>query len=237
METTPYATGFSIPGQLESQGFAIVPDVLPPRLADELTQQIEFALTSRASDSSYAMRHLAQVVLAVQQLAQSAFARSLVEPVLGPDASLARSLFFDKTPEANWKVAWHQDLTIAVREKIEPPGFSAWSVKDGVAHVQPPVAVLERLLTVRFHLDACDLANGPLQAMPGSHKFGRLSAGQISEWRRREKSITCTVRRGGALLMRPLLLHSSSAATSPRHRRVVHLEFAGEALPGGLKWL
>jgi len=71
--------------------------------------------------------------------------------------------------------------------------------------------------------------------MPGSHNSGRLSARQISEWR--GKSIACTVRRGGALLMRPLLLHSSSAARTPRHRRVVHLEFAGEALPGGLKWL
>ena len=233
--TTVHATGFSIPGQLESQGFAIVPDVLPPGLVDELTQQIGFALTRRASDSSYAMRHLAQVVPAVQQLAQSAFARSLVEPVMGREASLVRSLFFDKTAEANWKVAWHQDLTIAVREKIDLPGFSAWSVKDGVAHVQPPVAVLERLLTVRFHLDDCDLANGPLQVMPGSHNSGRLSAAQISEWG--GKSIACTVRRGGALLMRPLLLHSSSAARTPRHRRVVHLEFAGEALPGGLKWL
>jgi len=37
--------------------------------------------------------------------------------------------------------------------------------------------------------------------------------------------------------MRPLLLHASSAARSPQHRRVVHLEFAPrDLLPAGLDW-
>ena len=36
--------------------------------------------------------------------------------------------------------------------------------------------------------------------------------------------------------MRPLLLHASSASQSPRHRRVIHLEYAADPLPGGLVW-
>jgi hypothetical protein len=32
-------------------------------------------------------------------------------------------------------------------------------------------------------------------------------------------------------------LHASSSATTPTHRRVVHLEFAAESLTGGLQWL
>jgi hypothetical protein len=36
--------------------------------------------------------------------------------------------------------------------------------------------------------------------------------------------------------MRPLLLHASSPAASPRHRRVVHLEYAAADLAGGLAW-
>ncbi len=36
--------------------------------------------------------------------------------------------------------------------------------------------------------------------------------------------------------MRPLLLHASSPATAPAHRRVVHLEFAPAPLSGGLEW-
>jgi hypothetical protein len=44
------------------------------------------------------------------------------------------------------------------------------------------------------------------------------------------------VPRGGTLLVRPLLLHASAPAIHPGHRRVVHLEFAANLLPGGLVW-
>src|SRR5258708_10336185 len=67
--------------------------------------------------------------------------RSLVEPVLGQNAFAVRGLFFDKTQEANWKVPWHQDLTIVVKERLEVQGFGPWSIKEGVPHVQPPVAL------------------------------------------------------------------------------------------------
>lgn len=46
----------------------------------------------------------------------------------------------------------------------------------------------------------------------------------------------CLVARGGAMLMRPLLLHSSSTALNPGHRRVLHFEYSSIDLPGGLKW-
>jgi hypothetical protein len=47
----------------------------------------------------------------------------------------------------------------------------------------------------------------------------------------------CCVPRGGALLMRPLLLHASSSCVIATPRRVIHLEFAAEELPAGLEWL
>jgi hypothetical protein len=47
----------------------------------------------------------------------------------------------------------------------------------------------------------------------------------------------CCVPAGGVFIMRPLLLHASSPARKPRHRRVVHLEFApGDLLPPELSW-
>jgi ectoine hydroxylase-related dioxygenase (phytanoyl-CoA dioxygenase family) len=222
--------------QLEESGFTIIPDVLPPATVDNLIHAIEIALGNRTDSSEYAVRHLHQKVPAVRRLANGAMVRALVNSVLGPDAFVVRSIFFDKTPEANWKVAWHQDLTIAVRERIEVPGFAAWSIKDAIVHVQPPVSVLERMVTLRLQLDDCGLENGPLQVIPKSHKAGRLTGQQISACREREKSIACVVPRGGALLMRPLLLHASSPATTPMHRRVMHLEFASDSLPGGLEW-
>ena len=226
-----------ISGQLAQQGFAIIPAVLPPETVDKLVEEIDDALKARASHYDHAMRHLIEVVPAVRKVAEEATIRALVKTVLGPSTFVVRSIFFDKTPDANWKVAWHQDLTIAVRQKIEVAGFTAWSVKDGVAHVQPPVEVLEQMLALRLHLDDCGPVNGPLQVIPGSHKSGRLNARQISEWRDRQPAEICSVSRGGALLMRPLLLHASSPATEPKHRRVLHLEFAAGPLPCGLQWL
>ena len=227
----------SVSDELAQQGFAIIPTALPPATVDDLVEGIDGALKSRASHSTHAMRHLIEVVPAVRKVAEGATIRALVEAVLGVNALVVRSIFFDKTPEANWKVAWHQDLTIAVQQKIEVAGFTAWSVKDGVSHVQPPVEVLEQMLALRLHLDECCPGNGPLQVIPGSHKSGRLTAQQISQWREKHSPHICSVPRGGALMMRPLLLHSSSPATEPRHRRVVHLEFAASPLPDGLKWL
>jgi hypothetical protein len=45
------------------------------------------------------------------------------------------------------------------------------------------------------------------------------------------------VKRGGVLAMRPLVLHSSSAAQTPRHRRVIHIEYSATVLPEGLEWM
>jgi ectoine hydroxylase-related dioxygenase (phytanoyl-CoA dioxygenase family) len=230
------ASEFPTLRQLEKSGFAIIPDVLPPATVDNLIHAIEIALGNQTDSSEYALRHLHQKVHAVRRLANDNRVRALADSVLSSDAFVVRSIFFDKTPEANWKVAWHQDLTITVREQIEVPGFTAWSIKDALVHVQPPVSVLERMVTLRLHLDDCGLENGPLQVIPGSHNAGRLTGQQISAWRAREQPIACVVPRGGALLMRPLLLHSSSPATTPMHRRVVHLEFAADPLPGGLEW-
>jgi ectoine hydroxylase-related dioxygenase (phytanoyl-CoA dioxygenase family) len=215
--------------ELEARGFAVVNEVLPLHVVIAVAEQI-------ATHSSHAMRHLARLIPAVKEMADSSAVRSLVEPVLGPKAFLARSIFFDKTPDANWKVAWHQDLTIAVKSKIELAGYSAWSVKEGVVHVQPPVSVLERMLAFRLHLDDCDTANGALQVIAGSHKAGRMDAEAIARWRKEKQPTICAVPRGGAVLMRPLLLHASAPAREPKHRRVVHLEFAANPLPGGLEW-
>ena len=147
-----------------------------------------------------------------------------------------RVIYFDKSPDGNWLVSWHQDLTIALREQVETPGFGPWSVKDGIPHVHPPAELLERMLTVRLHLDAADETNGALRVLPGPHREGRLPNAQTQAWRTRAAEVTCKADCGEALLMRPLLLHASGKSTSPRHRRVLHLEYAAFPLPLGLHW-
>jgi hypothetical protein len=43
-------------------------------------------------------------------------------------------------------------------------------------------------------------------------------------------------RSGGALILKPLLLHASSKARVAVHRRVLHFVFGPQALPLGLEW-
>ena len=98
-----------------------------------------------------------------------------------------------------------------------------------------PQTVLSRILAIRLHLDASEPDNGPLRVIPGSHEHGKLSAEQVAAIPKAGSAV-CTVPRGGALLMRPLLLHASSACITLKPRRVIHLEYAADDLPGGLKW-
>jgi len=214
--------------QLSSDGFEVRTNVLP---ADQVA-----ALTSSLAslEARHGLRNLLRDCPAVAALARELAA--FVIPVPGKAAFPVRGLFFDKIPGANWQVDWHQDLSIAVAGRIETPGFKGWSVKQGVLHVQPPASVLEQMLTVRLHLDDCGPGNGPLRVLPGSHRHGRLDDAQIESIKRAGKEAMCLVPAGGALLMRPLLLHASSRAKSPHHRRVIHLEYASESLPNGLRW-
>jgi len=225
--------------QLECDGFAVVPEVLDAHTVAALVAAVGGVgdgASSQRRGSVYALRNLLEDVPQVAALADAPKVRALVAPILGPNCFPVRGILFDKTPEANWNVVWHQDLSIAVRERRDVDGFGPWSEKAGVVHVQPPAWILERMLTVRLHLDDCDETNGPLLVLPGSHRVGRLTASEVQQRRTLISSVACPVPSGGALLMRPLLLHASSASQSPRHRRVVHLEYAAEPLPVGLQW-
>ncbi len=235
--TPPQETDYT--EAIRRDGFAVVPAVATNDEIDMLLPAVaavdhEGAIERRGS--LHAVRNLLEAVPEVRTLTRSAAVRALVEPVLGPGAFVVRAILFDKTPDANWKVAWHQDLTIAVRERREVPGFGPWSEKAGIPHVQPPPEVLERMLTVRVHLDDCGPENGPVQVIPGSHLHGRLGPEEVQRWRRERDPVFCTSPRGGALVMRPLVLHASSPAAVPGHRRVVHFEFASDELPQGLEW-
>lgn len=136
----------------------------------------------------------------------------------------------------NWLVPLHQDLAIPVAEQREAPGFSAWSHKLGEVFVQPPAEVLEQLLAVRVHLDACADADGPLHVVPGSHASGVLSPDSAFSARELRGTVACVAEVGDALLMRPLLLHASSKASGTSMRRVLHFLFGPPGLPHGLRW-
>jgi Phytanoyl-CoA dioxygenase (PhyH) len=230
----------TIVNSINKNGFAVLPTVVDDSTLLDLTtalQQLPFTDAVRLkSKRPFGIRNLLDVVPCTRQLAESDTVMSLVRMVLGENAKLVRGLFFDKPPEANWRVAWHQDLTVAVAKRMDLGGFGPWTTKAGVPHVQPPAAVLEGMLALRLHLDACETWNGALRVISGSHLRGRLTREAISEYINSETPTVCEVPRGGILLMKPLLLHSSTLSSKPFHRRVVHFEFSSSELPGGLSW-
>jgi ectoine hydroxylase-related dioxygenase (phytanoyl-CoA dioxygenase family) len=224
----------TIADRITHDGWAVTEPCVPQLVIDRLLAEIE--PLEAHSDSRGGVRNLFEAAPSVRTLAASAPVREVAEAVLGERCFAVRALLFDKTPTANWKVVWHQDLTIAVRARAVVRDFGPWSEKAGVPHVQPPVDLLERMLAVRVHLDDCGVDNGPLRVIPGSHLVGRLTGEGVDAYRIARAAVDCVAQRGAIVALRPLLLHASSAAARPSHRRVVHFEFAAERLPEPLEW-
>lgn len=223
-----------IRASLESDGWVITPPVVDAQTLAEMTRRLQPPLDR--SSTRGGVRNLLEASDVVREVAAVGPVRDAATAALGPGTGAVRAILFDKTPDANWKVVWHQDLTVAVAHERPTPGYGPWSVKDGVPHVQPPIAILEHMVAVRLHLDPCLADNGPVRVISGSHRAGRQSPDEIDRWRAGVPETVCLVERGGLLLFRPLLLHASSPATRPDHRRVLHIEYGPPNLSDELAW-
>jgi ectoine hydroxylase-related dioxygenase (phytanoyl-CoA dioxygenase family) len=219
-------------------GFAVLPDLYAPHEVAALLRTVEQAPASgpnfRRSQEVFAIRDLLGEVPDLWPLLDSAALRQLLGQLFPAGCQLVKAIYFDKPAGSNWLVAWHQDLMINVNRRADLPGFGPWTSKPEGVSVQPPVAVLEDVVTLRIHLDDCDATNGALKVVPGSHRHGVVPAAAIADFT--PDATFCAVPAGGAMLMKPLLLHASNRSTSPRPRRVMHLEFASVELPIGMAW-
>ena len=115
----------------------------------------------------------------VRELASSKAVKPIIDYLLGKESFAVRRILFNKTPDANWKVVWHQNRMIAVRKRKSVADFGPWSIKGGVQHVQPPASLMSKMIAIRLHLDESRESNGPLRVIPGSHRDGYLSSADI----------------------------------------------------------
>ena len=214
--------------RFEMDGFAI----LPTLLSDAELARIDAALAPRAGAGS---RQLLREDWCVA-LARRVQADARVAALLPYSHLAVQCTAFEKSTARNWLVAVHQDVAIPVAERVEHPGCGGWSNKDGTWFVQPPVDVLAQLVAVRVHVDDCGVDDGPLNVVAGSHCGGRLSDDEVIALRDARDTLSCLVPRGGAMVMRPLLLHASSKARGGGRRRVLHFLFGPPQLPCGLAW-
>jgi len=160
----------------------------------------------------------------------------LVSNLLGTPARPVRAIAFDKTTGRNWSVPWHQDRTIAVDRRDEAADVRCWTVKNGVNHCEPPVGLLQRMVTLRWHLDDVGPRDGCIRVLPGSHRLGRLAAADISRLLRQVLPVDVPVPAGGVFVMSPLLVHSSRKRVTAGRRRVLHVELAADDPPAPLRW-
>lgn len=156
--------------------------------------------------------------------------------VAGRDLVAVNAMLFDETAKLNWRVQWHQDRVIAIRERMQVAGYGPWSVKAGVPYAEAPAAVLEQMLALRIYLDDADTESAPLRVIPGSHAWGKLSDDDLQRRAAEAEPIEVPVSKGGILLMRPLLIHASPALRSSGHWRVLHVELAPPEAISPLHW-
>jgi len=155
----------------------------------------------------------------------------------GPGMRPVRAILFDKSAAANWALGWHQDRTIAVRQRAEQPGFGPWSVKQGMHHVEPPFALLDSMRTMRIHFDPVPADNAPLLIAPGSHRFGRILEAALEGIVERCGTATCLAEAGDVWVYATPIVHASAASAGHRHRRVLQVDFSANMLPHPLEWL
>ena len=217
--------------QLSRDGAQLLAAALTPDDLDRLERSLRTVPIDRPGTRLSGIPDLAELLSPSGSVGRHAAAR------LGPHAKPVRALLFNKTADRNWSLSWHQDRTVAVRDRFETPGFSNWTVKSGIQHVEPPFELLERMLTLRVHLDPVGPANAPLLVVPGSHRRGRLPEAEIAPTLATFGAQPCLAERGDIWLYATPILHASEAATEPCSRRVLQVDYSADDLPGPLEWL
>ncbi|TPG17510.1 phytanoyl-CoA dioxygenase [Sphingomonas koreensis] len=155
---------------------------------------------------------------------------------LGPEPRAVRAVLFDKTTARNWGLGWHQDRTIVVRRREAVNGFGPWTVKAGLVQVEPPFPIIERMVTLRVHLDPVDATNAPLRIVPGSHLLGKLPEREIDDVVGRLGEEICLAARGDVWMYATSIVHGSRPADPPRRRRVLQIDYSADSLPTPLCW-
>lgn len=224
----------SIVKKIEHKGFAILTHVYGKKEINLIKGSLYNYQKENANEEPHAIRNLLSKIPSLKKLI---FNSNLISILNRIDRSLflTKAIYFDKSPDSNWYVTWHQDKTVNVRKKIDTTGFSGWTKKDDAYGVVPPIEILKNIVTIRIHLDDADEYNGALRVVPGSHNK-ILGSDEIQLITNNCIPFTCSIDSGGIHIMKPLILHASAKAINQKHRRVLHLEFSSIELTNGLEW-
>ncbi len=215
---------------LNQKGFSIIENIFDNV---ELNKIIEFI---KDNNFDFSERQLLNRYPEVEEMIfQNGKFKELYNSICDNSYFLSKAIYFNKPSKSNWFVSYHQDLSISVKNREESKGFTSWTNKNKQLGVIPPIEILENIITFRIHLDKADNTNGGLKVISNSHKEGIIRIDENFNKSDLGKEILCEVEKGGVMLMKPLLLHSSSKSIFENDRRVIHLEFCNQEIP--MKWL
>jgi ectoine hydroxylase-related dioxygenase (phytanoyl-CoA dioxygenase family) len=224
--------------EIAENGYTTIEKVYSQKETEKIIAAIDLADqtkdTFRKSADVFAIRQFLKEIPEVTGLVFNQNLLRIISELFGDDYFVVKSIYFDKPETSNWYVSYHQDLTISVDRKMEIENYGPWTTKQNQFAVQPPIDILENIFTIRIHLDDTDENNGALKVIPKSH-LQKIYRPETIDWSV-ETETTCSVPKGGIMIMKPLLLHSSSRTTNHQKRRVIHIEFSNRELPNELKW-
>lgn len=219
-------------------GFTIIENIFSENDVNEIISLIENADASkinfRKSTDLFAIRQFLKEIPKVKNVIFNDKLKEVIHRLFGEKYFIVKSIYFDKPESSNWYVSYHQDLTISVDHKIDADDFKFWTLKQKQFSVQPPLQILKNIYTVRIHLDDTDIHNGALRVIENSHSK-EIFRPEFIDWKV-EKERVCNVKKGGIMIMKPLILHSSNRTTNDKRRRVIHIEFSDAELPYNLNW-
>lgn len=170
-------------------------------------------------------------------LAPGSVIGAVVAEASGKAMHPVRAIYFDKNDKNNWALGWHQDRTIAVKQRVEVEGYGPWTTKQGILHVQPPFAVIAGLRTIRIHFDLVASDNGPLLIASGSHRRGLVASDKCDDVAANAQTVACLADPGDVWIYHTAILHASERSRPGTRRRVLQVDYAAEPLPAPLEWL
>ena len=182
------------------------------------------------------LRNAHQKSTAVQGFINELLSTNKLQSYFADTPYLTRATLFIKNDKNNWAVPWHQDKVVAVSGIFHDNEWLNWRQKHGIYYVEAPKKVLDRTLTLRYHLNDTDELNGAMLAVENSAENGPLSQADINKILQKTKPTLCRANTGDCWIMKPLTIHASNKSRSNTHRTILHLEFSDYRLPKGIYW-
>jgi hypothetical protein len=164
-------------------GYGLIPSVFTE---DEVVALLQRLASDHLPRTRAGVRH-AMRSTTVTGIARDSRMMEIARLILGAGAIAFRATLFEKLPDSNWLVAWHQDTALPLRERRETAGWGPWSVKDGVNYAHAPAAALEKVVALRMHLDR---QRTPARLAGNPHP-------RSADRRQRTPSVECLMPQGG----------------------------------------